>query len=248
VSHKEASGVAALVGAVDLVREARASAVITGGVDATFPTFFKVHDRFKVMSAEPAFSRRLAPFDAERAGFVLGEGAFAFWVEADGSGRPSHGEILGVSASSAAVGVNLWPDHPEPLARTMRQAIEDAGLAPRDVDVVYASANATSLDGVEARAITAVFAGLSPVVTSIKGAIGEFGAAGSAACAAALLCGAEGKVPPIAGLCEADAAAAPLRLAREVTEAPGRIALVNGVASGGALFSLVLRASPSRQA
>jgi 3-oxoacyl-[acyl-carrier-protein] synthase II len=169
-------------------------------------------------------------------------------VEADGSGRPSHGEILGVSASSAAVGVNLWPDHPEPLARTMRQAIEDAGLAPRDVDVVYASANATSLDGVEARAITAVFAGLSPVVTSIKGALGEFGAAGSAACAAALLCGAEGKVPPIAGLCEADAAAAPLRLAREVTEAPGRIALVNGVASGGALFSLVLRASPSRQA
>jgi 3-oxoacyl-[acyl-carrier-protein] synthase II len=106
---------------------------------------------------------------------------------------------------------------------------------------VYATANATALDAVEARAIDAVFAGASPVVTSIKGAIGEFGASGSAACAAAFLCGAEGMVPPIAGLCEPDAAAAPLRLAREAMAAPGPVALVNSAASGGALFSLVLR-------
>ena len=80
-----------------------------------------------------------------------------------------------------------------------------------------------------------------PVVTAIKGAIGEFGAAGSAACAAALLCGAVGRVPPIAGLGVPDTSAASLRLAREAVDAPGPVVLVNSFASGGALFSVVLR-------
>lgn len=245
VSHKEASGLAALVGAVDLIREGRASALIAGGVDALFETFYKAHDRFKVMSAEAQPSRRLAPFDVERAGFVMGEGAFAFWVEPEGVRRAARGAILGVAASSAAVPVNSWPDRPAPLARTMRLALEDADVSPEEVDVVYASANATSLDAIEARAIADVFAGASPVVTSLKGALGESGASGSAACAAALLCGAVGTVPPIAGLVEADDSAASLRLAREPMKAPGPVALVNSFASGGALFSLVVRAQPS---
>jgi len=251
VSHKEASGVAALVGAVDLLREGRASALIAGGVDALFETFFKAHDRFKVMSPAPERSRQLAPFDAERAGFVMGEGAFAFWVEPDSArrapggppgARAPRGAILGVAASSAAVPVNAWPDRPEPLARTMRLALEDADISPEEVDVVYASANATSLDAVEARAIADVFAGAFPVVTSVKGALGESGASGSAACAAALLCGATGTVPPIVGLVGPDDSAASLRLAREPMAAPGPVALVNSFASGGALFSLVVRA------
>jgi 3-oxoacyl-(acyl-carrier-protein) synthase len=242
VSHKEASGLAALVGAADLVREGRASRVIAGGVDAIYETFYKGHDRFAVMPPDAAFSRRLAPFDSERAGFVMGEGAFAFWLEAGAPAR--RGEILGVAASGAAVPLNAWPDRPEPLARTMRLALDDAGLAAADVAVVYASANATALDEVEARALALVFAGASPVVTSVKGALGESGAAGSASCAAALLCGAAGAVPPRAGFVEPVAAAAGLRLARVRTPAPGPIALVNSFASGGALFSLVLRVGP----
>jgi len=186
----------------------------------------------------------VAPFDAERAGFVMGEGAFAFWVEPDGDRRPGRGAILGGAASSAAVPVNAWPDRPEALARTMRLALEDADISPREVDVVYASANATSLDAVEAQAIADVFADASPVVTSVKGALGESGASGSAACAAALLCGAAGTVPPIAGLVAPDVSAASLRLAREPMAAPGPVALVNSFASGGALFSLVVRAHP----
>src|SRR6185295_16033742 len=57
VSHKEASG----------------------GADAIFEMFYKAHDRFAVMSPDAVFSRRLAPFDAARDGFVLGEGAFCLW-------------------------------------------------------------------------------------------------------------------------------------------------------------------------
>ena len=75
----------------------------------------------------------------------------------------------------------------------------------------------------------------------MKGALGESGASGSAACAAAFLCGAAGRVPPIAGLAHPDPVTASLNLARQAVDAPGPIALVNSFASGGALFSVVLR-------
>ena len=246
-THKEASGLAAIVAGVDLLREGRASALMAGGVDALYETFFKGHDRFAVMSGDTVVSNRLSPFDAERAGFVMGEGGFGLWIETtDARQGAGHGEILGVGASSAAVSVNAWPTRPGPLTRTMRLAIEDAGLTPADIDVVYASANATvALDAVEAMALRTVFEDAAPVVTSIKGAIGECGASGGAACAAAFLCGGAGEVPPIAGLSTADAVASPLRLARERTAAPGPIVLVNSFASGGALFSVVLRAAAS---
>jgi 3-oxoacyl-[acyl-carrier-protein] synthase II len=246
VSQKEASGLAAIVTAVDLLRERRAAALVTGGADAIFETFYKAHERFAVMSPQRSASARTAPFDACRDGFVLGEGAVGLWVErADAStDRGGHGEILGVAAASATVELNAWPDRPDSLVRSMRLAIEDAGLTPEAVDVVYASANATrQLDAVEAEALTTLFAGTRTIVTSIKGAIGESGVSGSAACAAALLCGRAGRVPPIANLAEPDRTAASLRLARTSTAAPGPIALVNSVASGGALFSVVLRAS-----
>ena len=88
-------------------------------------------------------------------------------------------------------------------------------------------------------------AGSRSLVTSLKGALGDFGATGGAACAAAFLCGREGRVPPTAGLTRPIAAAARLNLARDSVEAPGPIVLVNSFASGGALFSVVLRA-PAR--
>src|SRR5262249_26998871 len=159
-----------------------------GGTDAIFEPFFKAHDRFAVMSPQRSASARTAPFDACRDGFVLGEGAVGLWVERAGTvkGRATHGEVLGVAASSANVPLNAWPDRPQPLVRTMRLALDDAGLAPDAVDVVYASANATrQLDAVEADALTALFGGSRTVITSLKGAIGESGTAGSAACAAA---------------------------------------------------------------
>jgi 3-oxoacyl-[acyl-carrier-protein] synthase II len=248
VSHKEASGLAAIVTAVDLVREGRATALVTGGADAIFEPFYKAHDRFAVMSPQTGASARTAPFDACRDGFVLGEGAVGLWVERvdTAEGRATHGEILGVASSSANVPLNAWPDRPEPLVRTMRLALDDAGLAPDAVDVVYASANATrQLDAVEAEALTALFGGTRTVITSLKGAIGESGIAGSAACAAALLCGRAGRVPPIAGLSEPDPATAALRLAKTSLDAPGPIALVNGFSSGGALFSVVMRVAES---
>lgn len=241
ISHKEASGLAAIVTAVELLRAERAMSLIAGGVDAVYEIFFKAHDRFAVMTAEPAFSRRTAPFDVERSGFTLGEGGVALWLCRD-TPQPRYGEVLGVAAAGAAVPVNAWPDRPDALTRTMRLAIDDAGLSPADIDVVFASANATrALDAVEAAALRDVFGMAGPMVTSVKGALGESGMAGVASCAAAILCGREGCVPPIAGLTTPDSATEGLHLVRTREAAPGPHVLVNSFASGGALFSVVLR-------
>jgi 3-oxoacyl-[acyl-carrier-protein] synthase II len=241
VSQKESSGLAAIVAATDTIRLGRASAVAAGGVDAIFEIFFRVHSQFGVMATS---EHPPGPFDRGREGFVLGEGGFALLLEDDKAaserGAPSYGSILGVGAGGAAVGINQWPDTPDPIARTMNAAIADAGLTAADVDVVYASANATALDRVEAQAIRRVFGAHRPLVTSIKGAIGECGASGAAACVAAFLCGAHGEVPPIAGLHEIDPEVADLNLVRTRQAVSDATVLVNSLGSGGALFSVVL--------
>ena len=250
VSHKEASGLAAVVAAVDLVRQERADCVLAGGIESIYDLFYRVHDRFAVMSDAREANASVAPFSATRRGFVMGEGGFGLWLEGDRGWRARGAgvlaEVAGVGAGSAAVPLNAWPDQPEPLVRTMRMALEDARLAAGDVDVVYASANATKvLDEVETRALTELFGDSPTIITSIKGALGESGASGPAACIAAVLCGAGGEVPPVAALKTADPATAALRLATSRISSRARVALVNSFASGGALFSVVLRVASS---
>lgn len=243
VGQKEASGLGAIVAATDALRLRRAAALSTGGVDAIFDIFFRVHDRFGVMARSP---QRPGPFGRRSGGFVLGEGGYGLLLETEERwrtrGGSAYGEILGVGAGSADVGINQWPTDPAPLVRTMQAAIADAGATPADVAVVLAAANgAPALDRIEAQALSRLFGAPGPLVTSIKGALGESGASGAAAVAAALLCGRAGEVPPIAGLIDPDPAAAGLRLVRERSPLPGPVVLVNSVASGGSLFAVVLR-------
>lgn len=246
ISQKEASGLAAIVTAFDLLNQDRADGLLAGGVDSIYELFYRTHDRFGVMAGATSAGEDVAPFSRTRSGFVLGEGGFVLWLErgdrARARGAQIRAELLGVSASSAAIRLNAWPDREEPVVRSMSLALGEAGIEATDVDVVYASANASrSLDAVEGRALTQLFGGTRAVVTSIKGAIGEFGASGSAACAAAVLCGASRRVPPIAGLIHPEPGLESLRLATAAMDAPGPIALVNSIGSGGALFSAVLR-------
>lgn len=245
ISQKEASGLGAVATAVDLLRAGRADAMAAGGMDALYAIFFRVHDRFGVMNAGRLFDRCSAPFDRCRRGFVLGEGGYGLWLEreADAARRGAKplARVLGVAQAGARGPLNAWPDRPEPLIRTMTLALEEAGASPADVAVVYASANASSvLDDVEARALARLFRGHGPLVTSVKGALGESAAAGAAACVAAVLCGAAREVPPIAGLQQPDLAAGVLNLAASRQPAPEGLALVNSVASGGALVCAVL--------
>jgi 3-oxoacyl-[acyl-carrier-protein] synthase II len=245
VSQKEVSGLAAVAHASDILRHGRARTLIAGGVDAVYRVFYCVHDRFGALSHANGGPEGSRPFDATRNGFVLGEGGFVLVLENEADARARgakiYGSLLASAAGGASVGLNRWPDRPEPLARIMAQALAQADVRPDDVDVVYAAANSSALDAVEATALESLFGSGRAVVTSIKGALGESGAAGSAACVAALLCGRQESVPPIAGLERLDPACAGLRIAQCAEPAPGPLVLVNSVASGGALVSAVLR-------
>lgn len=249
VTQKEASGLGAVAAALDLLRFDRADALATGGMDAVYDIFYRAHDQFGVMNPESEPGESCAPFGRRHGGFVMGEGGFGLWLER----RPQHrahvlGEVLGAGSASVDLPLHAWPRSPEPLVRTMKLALDDAEVDPSSVGVVYASANATRLDEVEAAALATLVGGAATVVTSIKGAIGEFGASGAAACVAAVACGAAGKVPPIANLRSPHPSTAPLRLATTATDVPGEIVLVNSFASGGTLVSVVLRVFRDRNA
>jgi len=246
-AQKQASALAAIAFAVNVLEQGRASAFLCGGVDDIEETFYRVHDRFRVLSptdGEPEGSR---PFHAGRNGFVLGTGGHVVVLEtpsfAARRGVVPYGEILGVGAASSACRLNAWPTEPTGLVRAMQGALAQAGVAPAEVAAVFATANSTRvLDQVEALAIEQVFGPYGVPVVSIKGALGEFGAVGAAALTAALLCLRRGILPPTLG-CETRDPACRVDLTTSARPSTGRIALVNATADGGAHYCVIVRAA-----
>lgn len=247
VSYKEASGLAAVALAVDLLRAGKADALVTGGAEDIYDLYFQVHDWFGVLSHDDAHPEGARPFDRTRNGFVMGEGAFVLVVEdaghAEARGASSLATIVGVGAGAAVSAINAWPTAAAPLVRCMRAALDDADIAPHRVGAVYAAANGSpQLDRLEAQALAEVFGGRPVVTTSIKGAIGEGGMAAAGSLCAAVLAGQRGLVVPTAGLTSPDPECGALGW---VIGAPARLpspyVLVNSIASGGTLYSLVVQ-------
>lgn len=246
VSYKEASALAAVVYAFGLVCHGRSAAIVSGGADDVERVFFTGHDRFHVLSPTDGGAEAARPFDRRRNGFVLGEGGFQLVLEAESFARSRgskvHGELLGSGATSSQCGMNDWPSDPSQLARAMRLALDDAGIAPREVGAVFASANGTErLDRLEAAAIAEVFGPDAVPVVALKGALGECGASGAGSLAAALLCLGQGRLPPTAGLRERDPQCH-VDVSTSSRSIDTRVAIVNSFASGGANYSVVVRA------
>ena len=82
--------------------------------------------------------------------------------------------------TASATRQNAWPADASGIVRAVRLALADAETAPGEIDMVVAAANGSRLDRIEAEAICAVFGERAVPVVSLKGAIGESGAAGSA--------------------------------------------------------------------
>jgi 3-oxoacyl-[acyl-carrier-protein] synthase II len=252
MNEREASSLSAIAYAAGAIASGRVRALLTGGVDSLERIFFVLHDRFGVPSplrARKGSCREEAsrPYDRRRNGMILGEGAFTILLEplslAASRGAPIYGELLGIGATSSPTALNGWPSGPAELARAMSLALEDAGLAPDEVSAVFGSADSTpELDRLEARAIDEVFAHRDVPVVSIKGALGEFGATGAASLVAALLSLPRGVVPPTVGFAEPDPECA-VSVSGSARPIDGSVAIVNSFASGGANYSMVVRAS-----
>ncbi|TQF07274.1 beta-ketoacyl-[acyl-carrier-protein] synthase family protein [Kitasatospora acidiphila] len=243
-----ASGTTALGHALDLIRAGRCDVVLAGGTEATStPLLATAFDRLKALSrnsANPAGACR--PFDEQRDGFVLGEGATMLVLEraadAAARGRRAYARLLGYGSTSDAYHLTSpAPDgHWAELA--LRQALADAGVHASDVALVNAHATSTPQgDAIEARLIERVF-GRGAAVTSTKGVTGHLlGAAGAVEAGLTALSIAQGVIPPTANFGSADADAADIDIVHGTArEVPVPLAVSNSFGFGGQNAVVVL--------
>ncbi len=172
------------------VKHGHAPLMLAGAVESTnHPLFLAgfAAMRALVTDSNDDPDKASRPFDATRAGFVLGEGAAMFVLEELGHAQQRGATILAEISGYATTNDAYHPIAPQPkgagAARAIHAALADAGLSPDDVDHVNAHAASTqSGDKSEANAIHEVFGERAPLipVTSIKGAIGHCMAAAGA--------------------------------------------------------------------
>ena len=206
VSTACASGASAIGEAMWLLRTRRADLVLAGGVDAPIAyglmSFFA---RLEAMSRQVDNPRGASrPFDRDRDGFVLGEGAgfVALMREEDAPMGERLGRLLGYGATSDSFHLVAPPDDGRGAVKCMQDALRDAAVDPSDVGFVSAHGTSTPRnDQAESIAIEAVFGDAGPPVTALKGSIGHLlGGAGAVQAIAALESARRLMVPPIAGL------------------------------------------------
>lgn len=160
-----ASGLHAIGYAFSEILLGRCDAAITGGVEATItPMGVSGFTALKALSAgrndEPTKASR--PFDKERDGFVIGEGAGMMMLESLDSalarGAKIYGEIVGFGASGDAYHMTAPHEDGIGMAQAMRAAIDEAGITPEQVDHINAHATSTHLNDLcETKAIKRVF-------------------------------------------------------------------------------------------
>jgi 3-oxoacyl-[acyl-carrier-protein] synthase II len=201
ISTACAAGSHAIGYAARLIAWGRCDAVATGGSEAAAtPTSMAGFGNMTALSTS-GVSR---PFDADRDGFVMGEGAAVLvleeWEHAEARGATILGEILGAASTADAYHITAPAPGGTGAVSCMRLALADAGLEPGDIRQINAHGTSTPLnDAAEADAVIAVFGESGPPVTSTKGVTGHaLGAAGALEAAAVLLSMRAGVIPPTA--------------------------------------------------
>jgi 3-oxoacyl-[acyl-carrier-protein] synthase II len=201
-----AAGTNAIGEGARLIRDGSADVVLAGGTE--FPITRITLAAFARMTAlstnndDPEHASR--PFDADRNGFVIAEGAAFFVLEslerARSRGARIYGEVAGYGRNADAYHITAPSPGGAGAAACMQQALDDAGLGPADIGHVNAHGTSTELnDLAEAQAINKVFGDSAPPVTSCKGVLGHMiGGAGAAEATAAMLSIRDGIVPPTA--------------------------------------------------
>lgn len=182
-----------------------ADVMIAGGAEAAVTRLgFAGFGNMKALSTNPDPATACRPFDAERDGFIMGEGAGILILEtlehATARGARIYAEFAGYGASCDAYHITSPDPEGEGLAICFRQAIADAGLVPDDVDYINAHGTSTQLnDKFETAAIKKVFGehAYKLAVSSTKSMTGHLlGAAGGVEAAATVLTIANGIIPP----------------------------------------------------
>lgn len=250
-----ATGATTLSLAADMIRMGRCDRVIAGGIDApiALATFGSMLSAGAMNPTDDPV-RACKPFSRDRAGLIVGEGAGIMVLEraedALQRGATIYGEMMGEAHTNEAH--HIYSPNPTggPWARTMRLALEQAGLSAQDVDAVSAHAASTPQgDLAETRALKSLFGRGAydvPVFAS-KSMLGHtFGAAGAIESILALAALRLGKAPPTINLTQPDPECDLDYVANNARPVDAKILLKNSFGFGGTNTCLVLRIERSQ--
>jgi len=246
------SGSDAIGQAYQAIRVGDAKVMIAGGTEAPIvPLIVAAFNSLHALStSNNGVQAACRPFDAERDGFVLGEGAAIMVIE-DASyaverGAPILAEIVGYSATSDAFHLTQPSPDGEGAARALRLALKRADLSPSEIDYINAHGTATLLnDRAETRAIKSVFdehdAYRIPISAS-KSMIGHLiGAAGSIEAVICILAINHGIVPPTINLTHPDPECDLDYVPNEARSVKVKTAMSNSFGFGGHNSVLIFR-------
>ena len=197
-----AAGTHSIGNAARLIMMGLCDAVLAGGSEAAItPTSMAGFANMTALSTS-GWSR---PFDSRRDGFVMAEAAGVIvleeWDAAVARGATIYAELLGSASTADAHHITAPAPGGSGAVRCMELAIHDAGLRSEDIRHINAHGTSTRLnDAAEAEAITKVFGGPGPIVTSTKGVTGHaLGAAGAIEAVALALSIQRSLIPPTRG-------------------------------------------------
>ncbi|HEU4428818.1 MAG TPA: beta-ketoacyl-ACP synthase [Myxococcota bacterium] len=232
--------------AFEAIRYGLQEGMIAGGAEEYHALGAAVFDVLYATSArnhEPARTPR--PFDAERDGLVVGEGAATFVLEslerARARGARIHAEIVGFGTNCD--GKHITNPDAEGMQRVMELALRDAQLPASAIGYVNAHATATEAGDIAESHATAAAIGTHTPISSLKGALGHtLGACGALEAWLTIEMQREGWFAPTLNLERVDERCAPLDyIAREPRRLACELAMSNNFAFGGVNTSLIFR-------
>ncbi|KDE24136.1 beta-ketoacyl-ACP synthase II [Bacillus subtilis] len=200
-----ATGTNSIGDAFKVIQRGDADVMVTGGTEAPLTRMsFAGFSANKALSTNPDPKTASRPFDKNRDGFVMGEGAGIIVLEelehALARGAKIYGEIVGYGSTGDAYHITAPAQDGEGGARAMQEAIKDAGIAPEEIDYINAHGTSTYYnDKYETMAIKTVFGEHAHklAVSSTKSMTGHLlGAAGGIEAIFSILAIKEGVIPP----------------------------------------------------
>jgi 3-oxoacyl-[acyl-carrier-protein] synthase II len=247
-----AAGSHAIGDSLRLIREGRADAMITGGVESVItPLAVGGFCSMKALSTrsndEPTHASR--PFERDRDGFVIAEGSGILILEelegARKRGARIWAEVIGYGLNGDAFHMTAPAPGGAGAAACMRLALQDAGIAPSEIDYINAHGTSTELNDLyETQAIKAVFGEHARrlMISSTKSMTGHLlGGAGGVEGVFTSLALSRGVVPPTINLENPDPACDLDYVPNQARESKIKIALSNSFGFGGTNACLVLR-------
>jgi 3-oxoacyl-[acyl-carrier-protein] synthase II len=238
-----ATGSHAVGEGAEIIRRGDADAILAGGTEACIhPLILAGFTAMRGLAAEeedpPKASR---PFDATRAGFVMGEGACVLVLEelesAQARGATIYAEVLGYGTSNDAYHMAAPEPEAVGVGVMMKTALDRAGVEPDRVGYINAHGTSTPLgDAAETKAIKDVFGdhAYRLAVSSTKSVMGHcFGAAGAIEAMMCVLAVRDGVLPPTINYRNPDPACDLDYVPNEAREAPVEVALSNAMGLGG---------------